>query len=134
MSNLNPSLSKPLRITAIVLRYLLGVIFLFFGLNGFFQFIPNFEVTGAAATYMQGLGAAPYFFPLLKGLEVIAAIFLLTGRYIPLGIAILGPISLHIFLFHVFLTPLNPVAILVLLGDAFLAYAYKEHFSGIFAK
>ncbi|MEM9327878.1 MAG: DoxX family protein [Bacteroidota bacterium] len=134
MSTITPTFPKPLRITATVLRYLLGLIFFVFGLNGFFQFLPNFELQGTALAYMQGLMAAAYFFPLLKGLEVVAGLFLLTNRYVPLGIAILGPITLQIFLFHTFLTPPNPVAFLVFFGNIFLAVAYKEHFQGIFQK
>ncbi len=134
MATITPTFSKPLRITATVVRYLLGVIFAFFGLNGFFQFLPTPAMDGAAAAFMGGLGAASYFFPVLKALEVVAGALLLTGRYVPLAIAILGPITLQIFFFHLFLTPINPVAFIVFLGNIFLAFAYKENFSGVFAK
>ena len=134
MAEITQTFSKPLRIATTVVRYLLGVIFLVFGLNGFFQFLPNFELGGNALAYMQGLMAASYFFPVLKGLEVISAVMLLTNRYVPLATAILGPITLHIFLFHVFLTPPNPVSILVFGGNILLAFAYKDNFKGLFAQ
>ena len=126
--------SKPLRISATVVRYLLGAIFLVFGLNGFLGFIPQPELSGTAATFMGGLAASGFFFPLVKGLEVIAGALLLSNRFVPLAIAILGPITLNIFLFHSILTPPNPISIFVLAANIFLAIAYKESFKGIFAK
>ncbi len=126
--------SKPLRVSATVVRYLLGAIFFVFGLNGFLGFIPQPDLSGTAATFMGGLAASGFFFPLVKGLEVIAGALLLSNRFVPLAIAILGPITLNIFLFHSVLTPPNPISIFVLAANIFLAIAYKDSFKGIFAK
>ena len=127
--------SKGIRIAATVVRYLLGLIFLVFGLNGFLNFLPPPEMGGAAGAYMGGLAGSGYFFPLLKLLEVAAGIMLLTGMYVPLAIAILGPITLNIFMFHAFLEPGGLViGAVVFLGDILLAYAYRENFKGLFAR
>ncbi len=134
MSAITDSFSKPLRITATVVRYLLGIIFLVFGLNGFLNFIPQPPMEGDPATFMGGLMVAGYFFPLLKGVETLCGVLLLSGFYVPLAIAVLGPITLNIFLVHTFLLPPNPVSILVFVGNIFLAVAYKEHFKGIFER
>jgi len=134
VSAITSTFSKPLRITAIVLRYLLGVIFVVFGLNGFLNFLPQPPMEGDPATFMSGLMASGYFFPLLKGVEVLCGVLLLTGFYVPLAIAVLGPITLNIFLVHSVLLPPNPVSILVFAGNLFLAFAYKDHFKGIFEK
>lgn len=134
MSAVSSSLSKPLKTTATVFRYLLGAVFLIFGLNGFLNFIPQPDLPLKAMAFMKGLSTASYFFPLVKGLEVLAGAFLLSNRFVPLAIAILGPITLNIFMFHLTLTPLNPVAFIVFLGNLFLAYAYQDHFKGVFAK
>lgn len=134
MSAMSSSLSKPLKTTATVFRYLLGAVFLIFGLNGFLNFIPQPDMPLKAQAFMGGLAAAPYFFPLVKALEVVSGAFLLSNRFVPLAIAFLGPITLNIFLFHLTLTPINPVAFVVFLGNLFLAYAYQDHFKGIFTK
>lgn len=134
MSSMSSSLSKPMKTVATVFRYLMGAVFLVFGLNGFLNFIPAPDLPLKAQAFMGGLGAAPYFFPMLKGLEVVSGALLLSGRYVPLAIAILGPITLNIFLFHLTLTPINPVAFIVFIGNLFLAYAYSDHFKGVFAK
>ncbi len=127
--------SKGLRIAATVVRYLLGLIFLVFGLNGFLGFIPTPEMSGAAGAFMGGLVGTGYFFPMLKVFEILAAVFLLTGMYTSLGIAILGPITLNIFMFHATLAQDGLVmGVFVFFGNIFLAWAHKENFKGIFAK
>lgn len=127
--------SKGLRIAAIVARYLLGLIFFVFGLNGFLNFLPPPEMSGAAGAFMGGLIGSGYFFPMLKLLEIVAGVLLLTGLYVPLAIAVLGPITLNIFMFHVALEPSGlPVGVVVLIGNVLLAYAYRENFKGVFAR
>ena len=127
--------NKSLRIAAKVVRYLMGLIFLVFGLNGFLNFIPTPPMEGDLGTFMGGLMASGYFFPLLKVTEILSGILLLSGFYVPLAIAVLGPITLNIFFVHASMEPSGlPIAIFVFLGNIFLAYAYKENFSGIFQK
>ena len=127
--------TKGIRIAALVIRYLMGLIFFVFGLNGFLNFLPQPELTAEGQTFMGGLFAAGYFFPLLKGIEVIAGALLLSGFYVPLAIALLGPITLNIFLMHVAIEPAGiPMAIFVFFGNLFLAYAYRDHYKAIFAK
>lgn len=127
--------SKGVRIAATVVRYLIGLIFLVFGLNGFLNFLPFPEMSGAAGAFMGGLFGAGYFFPMLKICEILASLMLLTGMYKGLGISILVPITLNIFMFHAFLAPDGiPMGAFVFFGTLFLAWANKESFSGIFTK
>ena len=127
--------TKSVRIAATVVRYLMGLIFFVFGLNGFLNFIPQPPMEGDLGTFMGGLAVSGYFFPLLKATEVIAGALLLSGFYVPLAIAVLGPITLNIFFVHAIMEPSGmPIAIFVLLGNLFLAYAYRGNFSGIFQK
>lgn len=127
--------NKSVRIAATVIRYLMGLIFFVFGLNGFLNFIPQPPMEGDLGIFMGGLVASGYFFPLLKATEVVAGVLLLSGFYVPLAIAVLGPITLNIFFVHAAMEPSGlPIAIFVFLGNIFLAYAYKANFSGIFQK
>ena len=59
----------------------------------------------AASNFMQGMMAAPYFFPVLKATETLGGFLLLSGIAAPVGLLILTPITLHILLFHGLLTP-----------------------------
>jgi putative oxidoreductase len=118
-------------VTAIV-RSLLGLIYVFFGLNFFLQFLPMPPPPaepGAAETFMGGLFQAGYFFPMVKGLEVLLGGFLLLNFFTPLSLIILAPISLNIFLFHAFLAPANiGLSIVILVLHIFLFWAYKNSY------
>lgn len=114
-------------------RVFLGLIFSVFGFNYFVPFIPHPEITGDALVYMQGLTTAGYFWPLLRSIELVAGIALLSNRYVPLALTLLGPITLHIFLFHAFLLPANLVlAVLMVAAHALLIIKYKASFAPLF--
>ncbi len=112
-----------------ITRVALGALFLIFGLNGFFQFLPMPPLEGAAAQFMGGLAAAGYFFPLLKGTEVIVGLLLVSGRFVPLALTVLAPITLNIVAFHLFLVPegMGLVGLIVLLQGT-LVWAYRGSF------
>lgn len=117
-----------------VARIILGLVFVVFGLNGFFGFIPIPPHEGAAATFMGGLGASGYFFPLLKGTEVIAGLLLLSGRFVPLALTILAPITVNIFAMHAFLAPEGlGMAALILVFQSYLAWVYRDAFRSVVA-
>jgi putative oxidoreductase len=118
-------------------RLLLGVIYFVFGLNGFLQFLPMPPLPEGAMSFMGGLASSGYFFPFLKGTEVVAGLLLLTGFAAPLALIILAPITLNIFLFHFFLTPgiQNSVFPIVLIALQLLAAgAYWHIYSPLFTK
>jgi uncharacterized membrane protein YphA (DoxX/SURF4 family) len=113
-------------------RLLLGAIFTVFGLNGFLHFLPMPAPTGPAAVFMGGLAATGYFFPLLKGTEVIAGVLLLSNRFVPLALTVLAPIVLNIVAFHAFLAPSGlalPVVIVAL--GVYLAYTERAVFAPV---
>jgi putative oxidoreductase len=89
-----------------IARYLLGLIFFVFGGAGLLNLIPPPSgMPEKLMTFMSGLMAAEYFFPLLKGTEAICGLLLLLGIAPALALVVLAPISLNIFLVHLFLTP-----------------------------
>lgn len=109
-------------------RILLGLIFFVFGLNGFLNFIPQPPLPEKMQTFVTGMLVTGYFFPLLKGTEVICGALLLLNRYVPLALVVLAPIVLNIFCVHVFMAPDGlPVAIVVGLLEAYLAFFAKPY-------
>lgn len=91
-----------------IARYLLGLIFFVFGLNGFLNFIPTpppETFPEASRAFIGAMMSTKYFFPLLKGTEVLCGLALLAGYGVPVALVILAPISIQIFCFHAFLTP-----------------------------
>jgi hypothetical protein len=112
---------------------LLGAMLTIFGLNGFLNFIPMAPMEGDAATFMGGLGAAGYFFPLLKATEIVVGLALLFRRFIPLALTVLAPIVINIFAFHLFLAPQGlAVALFMVIANAGLAYHHREAYQGLF--
>jgi len=129
---LQPSQSKTVKVLALISKILLGLIFFVFGLNGFLHFIPMSSPPGPAADFGGALFKTGYFFPFLKGLEVLAGISLLVNRFVPLSLLVLAPIIVNIFLFHAFLAPDAmgmSVLLVVLLG--FLAWTYRENYKSV---
>ena len=112
---------------------LLGLIFFVFGLNGFLHFLAEPEVSGDAATYMGGLAATGYFFPVLKVVEVVGGFLLLIRKLPALALVLLAPIVVQIFLFHAFLAPEGLVmAVPILLMEAYLGFGvYRDRFKDV---
>jgi uncharacterized membrane protein YphA (DoxX/SURF4 family) len=122
-----------MRIAVLVARVLLGLVFVVFGLNGFFHFIPQPPPPPAAAAFFGALAATGYMLPLIFAAQVIGGALLLLGR-VPLGIVVLAPVIVNIVAFHVFLAPDGlPVAVVVAALAVFLAWAYREAFGPMFA-
>jgi uncharacterized membrane protein YphA (DoxX/SURF4 family) len=113
-----------------VARILLGLIFFVFGLNGFFQFIPAPPPPPAAGAFAVALFATGYFFPLLKTVETLSGLLLLSGRFVPLALTALAPIVVNIFFFHAFLHRGGlALAGVVVVLEVFLAWSYRAAFA-----
>lgn len=85
-----------------IARFILGLIFVIFGLNGLFTFIPVPDFH----PFMQQLVDSNLIM-VVKILEIAGGVLLLTRRYILLAIIILGPIVVNILLYHLLLDPRN---------------------------
>lgn len=121
-------------LSAVSARIVLGLIYFVFGLNFFFHFIPTPPPAGGVAdAFTGGLFQAGYFFPFLKGLEVILGTLLLVGLFVPLVLVILAPISINILLFHVFLAPGGSLmGIVIVAFNLYLAWAYRDYYKPLF--
>ena len=115
-------------------RVLLGLIFVVFGLHGFFQFsfIPAPEMNEAAGSFMGALLGTGYFMIAVKSVELVSGLMILTGRILPLGLILLAPVSVSILLFHTFLAQAGlGMAIFLVAMQLFLAWSYRDSFSGV---
>lgn len=102
-----------MRKTSLISRYLLGLIFTVFGLNGFLQFYKMPPPTGTAAQFMGAL-VSSHMIAIIVILQIISGILLLINRFVPLALAILAPIIFNIVLFHAFMQPSGlPLALFV---------------------
>ena len=121
-----------MKIATIIARVLLGLIFVVFGSNAFLLFIPMpplpQRVTGE---YLHAFFASGYVY-VIGGLQFIAGLLLLIGRFVPLGLTILGAIIVNIWCFHILMAPEGvPPAIVVTVLELFLLWRYRDAFAGI---
>lgn len=109
-------------------RYLLGLAFFLSGIVGLFNLVPPpAEMPPALMDFFKGMMAAKYFFPLLKGTEMVCGLFLLIGVAPALMLLILAPVTINIFFIHAFLTPgveniVVPVLLIILHALASVNY------------
>ena len=88
-----------MKILTNVSRFLLGFIFLVFGLNGFLHFIPMPPPSGVAAQFLGSMFVTKYLL-FVFAIQLIGGVLLLINCYVPIALTILGPIIVNILLFH----------------------------------
>ena len=123
-----------MKTVAVIARLLLGLVFFVFGLNGFLNFIHAPLPTGLAGQFLTVLMQSHYVF-VVSGVQVIGGALLLVNRYVPLALTLLGPMLVNILCYHVFLSLTGlPLALVVTILWAFLAWRHRQAFAGIFVQ
>ena len=123
-----------MKIASLIARYLLGLIFLVFGLNGFLHFIPMPAPNGLAAQFGGAIFASHYWV-VIFGIQVLGALLLLLNRFVVLALVLLGPVIVNIVFFHVLMAPEGiPMAAVVVVLWLILAVRYKQYLAGIFVQ
>jgi putative oxidoreductase len=121
-----------MRTVSAISRYLAGVIFLVFGLNGFLNFIPLPPPGGIAGQFMGALYASHYLW-VIFAFQVIAGVLLLVNRYVPLAVAILAPVIVNILSFHALMAPSGlPLALFVAVLWAVIFIDVRRAFAALF--
>jgi uncharacterized membrane protein YphA (DoxX/SURF4 family) len=124
---------KALRITAIVARTLMGLLFLFASLTYFFKAITPPPATGAMKAFNDGLEASRYLVPTAKAIELACGLAFVSGRFVPLAAVLIAPIIVNIVLIHAFLAPQGlPLAGFLVLANGLVAYAHRDRYAPLF--
>ena len=125
-------MNKKIQLTA---RLIFGLGFLVFGLNGFFQFIPDPPVSAEAGALLGAFAKTGYFFPMIKLIETMTGLLILSNFFAPLAVVIITPILVGITTIHLFLNPAGlPIIILLDILHGTLAYSYRGHYKGLFIR
>lgn len=120
-----------MKVAAIIARVLLGLVFVVFGLNGFLHFIKTPPMEGPSQAFMGAMFTTGYL-NVICLLQIAGGALLLAGRYVPLGLTLLGPIIVNIVLFHVFMDRNGlPVALVVAALSLFLLWQNRSAFAGL---
>jgi uncharacterized membrane protein YphA (DoxX/SURF4 family) len=121
-----------MKIATIIARILLGLIFVFFGSNGFLHFLPMPPLPqGVTGEYLHSFFASGYVY-VISGFQLVGGLLLLIGRFVPLGLTILAAIIVNIWTFHLLMAPEGlPPAVVVTILQLFLVWSYRDRFAGI---
>jgi putative oxidoreductase len=126
-----------MKIAIIVIRVLLGGMYLFASIPYFLKIMPAEmpAMTADQTTFMAGITASVYLMPLIKATELVSGILLLIGRTAPLGALIVFPVTLNIFLYHAFLGPKElPMVAVMLIFNVLLFFAYRQKYLPLVSK
>ena len=121
-----------MKIVTLIARLLLGIVFVVFGLNGFFNFISTGPLPSGLAGQFIGALAQSHYFWVVAGLQILGGALLLLNRFVPLGLVLLGPVIVNILLYHLFLNLGGiglAIAVTVLWFIVF--FAHRRYFSAI---
>lgn len=126
-----------------ILRIVLGLMLLAFGLNKFFWFMPDFDFTGYPEAQhlfdaLRFSGEDPnagkgYIMHLVGATEAIIGLLLLIKKWVPLALVMLVPISINIVMFHLMVNlPNIGPAMAVAIVNGYLMYRNWDAYKGVF--
>ena len=117
----------------LIVRILLGIMLVVFGLNKFLQFMPMPPMPDAAGEFMGALVTSGYLMVVVAAVEIFAGILLLVNKYQPITLVVLFPVLLNAFLFHLFLDPAGiGGALMAMAMTIFLFITNKDSYTELF--
>jgi putative oxidoreductase len=120
----------------LIVRSLLGLLLLAFGVSGFLQLMdPPPDMPEAAKRFTSALESSGYMYALIGGVKILSGALLLFKRWVPFALVLLAPISVNIVLYHAFLDPALEHSFLgygVAAANLFLAFVHREAYRPLF--
>ena len=87
-----------MKIVTLIARILLGLVFLVFGLDKFYPFIPQGPMPVGAAGQFTGALMSTHYIMFVGLFESAGGLLLLINRYVPLALCLLAPVIVNIIL------------------------------------
>jgi putative oxidoreductase len=118
-----------MKILTIIARVLLGLAFCIFGANAFLRFLPMPPPPpDLAGDYLKVFMASGYVY-FIGGFQLLGGLLLLIGKFVPVGLTILGAVIVNILIFHILMAPqgFGPALVVTAL-EVFLVWRYRESF------
>jgi putative oxidoreductase len=123
-----------MKITVLIARSLLGLVFLVFGLDKFIHFIPAQMPPGVAGQFAGILFTTRYLL-IIGAIETVTGLLFLLNRYVPLALTLVGPVIVNILIFGALMQPGGlPPGIVVTILWFILFYYHRAAFAGIFTQ
>ncbi len=114
--------------------FLLAFVFVVFGANYFLHFIPMPAPTKDDAGDFGGLLYKTGFLAVVKVLEVLIGILLVIKPTRALGLLLIAPIVVNIFLFEIVIAHKPGIGLALLVINTIGIFLSKEKYLGIIAK
>lgn len=123
-------LFKLMKIAVIIVRVLIGLMFLMASVTYFLNVAPPpVGLSAESKTFFEGMAASKYILPVAKFIELLTALAFLSGRFVALGVILIFPIAFNILLINAIHLPNGLwIAIPLFLGILFLAFTESEKF------
>ncbi len=123
-----------MRWLALVARVLVGLPFFVFGLNFFVPFLAmSPPPLPEHATAFAGVLMPTGYMAVVKALEVVGGLLVLSGRFAPLGLVLVTPVAVNIALWDLLLVGQPALGVVLTVLCAFLIAYYRRHFAGVLA-
>ena len=123
-----------MKIVSVIARYLLGLMFTVFGLNGFLNFIHQPPPTNPLAMQFFIAVSASHFASFFFAVQLIGGLLLLSGFFVPLALTLLAAELYNILAFHLTLAPATIApALLASLLWVLVFLQYRNSFNGLLA-
>ncbi len=120
-----------MKIVSVAARYLLGLIFVVFGLNGFLNFIHQPPPANPLAQQFLMAVIASHFAAFFFALQVLGGLLLLSGFFVPLALTLLAAELYNILAFHITLASGAAPALVASVLWVVVFLEYRESFNGL---
>ncbi len=123
-----------MKIASTVARYLLGLMFTIFGLNGFLNFIHQPPPPNPLAIQFFVAIATSHFAAFFFAVQLLGGILLLSGYFVPLALILLAAEIYNILAFHLTLAPASIApALLAAVLWVLVFLSYRRSFKDVLA-
>ena len=122
-----------MKIVSVIARYLLGLMFTVFGLNGFLNFIHQPPPANPLAIQFFVDASASHFAAFFFAMQLIGGLLLLSGFFVPLALTVLAAELYNILAFHLTLSPGIAPALIACVLWLLVFLQYRNSFNGVLA-
>ncbi len=123
-----------MKTVSVIARYLLGLIFTVFGLNGFLSFMHQPPPANPLALQFFISITSSHFAAFFFAVQLIAGLLLLSGFFVPLALTLLAAELYNILAFHLSFAPATIAPALVASVLWVLVFLeFRASFSGVLA-
>lgn len=123
-----------MKIASMIARYLLGLMFTVFGLNGFLNFIHQPPPPNPLAIQFLVAVSSSHFAAFFFAVQLISGLLLVSGYFVPLALTLLGAEIYNILAFHLTLAPASiPPALVATALWVLVFLQYRASFKDVLA-